>query len=112
MLLCEREASRGFDDSRFPIPYSLFPIEEQATEDRRDFAHRAARIHRHAVGTNTAPASHRRPPAIIGPRRALDSCGVGAFSLNYGPQTTRGKSPYVPGPCYRAPSPRRATSTV
>ena len=94
------------------IPYSLFPIEEQATEDRRDFAHRAARIHRHAVGTNTSPASHRRPPAIIGPRRALDSCGVGAFSLNYGPQTARGKSPYVPGPCCRAPSPRRATSTI
>src|SRR3954463_14579325 len=60
----------------------------------------------------TSPASHRRPPAIIGPRRALDSCGVGAFSLNYGPQAARGKSPYVPGPCYRAPSPRRANSTI
>ena len=35
----------------------------------------------------------------------MDSCGVGAFSLNYGPQTARGKSPYVPGPCNRAPSP-------
>jgi len=29
----------------------------------------------------------------------MDSCGVGAFSLNYGPQTTRGKSPYVSDPC-------------
>ena len=46
----------------------------------------------------TSPASHRRPPAFIGPRRAMDSCGVGAFSLNYGPQTTRGKSPYVSVP--------------
>jgi len=42
----------------------------------------------------------------------LDSCGVGAFSLNYGPQTARGKGPYMPDPCYRAPSPRRATSTI
>jgi len=29
----------------------------------------------------------------------MDSSGVGAFSLNYGPQTTRGKSPYAPDPC-------------
>jgi len=28
----------------------------------------------------------------------MDSCGVGAFSLNYGPQSARGKSPYAPDP--------------
>jgi hypothetical protein len=28
----------------------------------------------------------------------MDSCGVGAFSLNYGPQSMRGKSPYAPDP--------------
>ncbi len=98
----------------FSIPDSLFPIpyKEQATEDRRDFA-LPRRAHSPPCGWHdTSPASRRRPPAIIGPRRALDSCGVGAFSLNYGPQTTRGKSPYVPGPCHRAPSPRRATSTI
>ena len=47
---------------------------------------------------HTSPASHRRPPAFIGPRRAKESCGVGAFSLNYGPQSTRGKCPYVSDP--------------
>ena len=50
------------------------------------------------VRHDTSPASHRRPPAFIGPRRAMDSCGVGAFSLNYGPQSVRGKSPYAPDP--------------
>ena len=37
----------------------------------------------------------------------MDSCGVGVFSLNYGPQTTRGKSPYASDPC-----PSRAVPTT
>jgi len=38
----------------------------------------------------------------------MDSCGVGAFSLNYGPQTACGKSPYMPDPCLSraVPTPR------
>ena len=63
-------------------------------------------------GHDTSPASHRRPPAIIGPHRAMDSCGVGAFSLNYGPQTTRGKSPYVSGPCLSRAVPTTRDRTV
>jgi hypothetical protein len=99
-------ASRGFFDSLF-----LFPAVQglprtdgtSLTAPRAFTAMHSARY--------TAPASHRRPPAFIGPRRAMDSCGVGAFSLNYGPQTTRGKSPYASDPCLRAPSPRHANPT-
>jgi len=52
----------------FPMPDSL-PYDEQATEDRRDFAHRAARIHRHAVGTIRHPHLTAGPPrssALVG----------------------------------------------
>jgi hypothetical protein len=95
-----RSVSRRF---RFPIPHSRLPT-SRATKDRRDSALTAPHaLTASALGHDSSPASHRRPPAFIGPRRAMESCGVGAFSLNYGPRSTRGKSPYASDPPPVAP---------
>ena len=51
---------------RFPFP---IPDKAQATEDRRDFAHRASRIHRFAIGTIRHPHLTAGPPrssALVG----------------------------------------------
>jgi len=58
-----------FHHSRFPIPDSR---NRRATEDRRDSAHRASRIHRYAVGT--IYVTRISPPA---PRVHRPSSGKG-----------------------------------
>jgi len=90
----------------FTIPDSLFPIPETGGLPRTDGTPLTAPHAFTAMQSAryTSPASRRRPPAFIGPRRAKESCGVGAFSLNYGPQTTRGKSPYASDPRHHASS--------
>ena len=92
-MLCREHP--GVATVPFPFPFATYEAGYRGpTGFRSPRLMHSPPCNRHA----TSPASHRRPPAFLGPRRAMDSCGVGAFSLNYGPQSVRGKSPYTPDP--------------